>query len=128
MCPPGKNIMSQASNTDKPLYLALYKLILYLYSIIHNLPKEHKYRLGNDIIDISWKTLDYVIYTNTLPNKEKHTQIKKTMVVFNTLKYRLRVLSDLKLLSHKQYAHIIKQTVEINKMLRGWYNWSKKFV
>jgi hypothetical protein len=128
VCSLGEDIMPQANNTDKPLYLAVYKLIIYLYSIVHNLPKEHKYRLGNDIIDISWKTLDSLMYTNTLGNKDKHIQIKKTLAIFNTLKYRLRVLSDLKLLSHRQYAHIIKQTVEINKMLRGWYNWSKKLV
>jgi hypothetical protein len=62
--------MPLASDLDKPLYLSIYKLILYLYNIVHNLPKEYKYSIGSDIINICWKTLDLVILTNSAENNE----------------------------------------------------------
>ena len=118
--------MSQAES-DKPIYLALHKLIIYLYTIIKHFPKEYKYTLGQDILVFGWKTLDWVIYANTVDNTMKRKYIGNAISSFNSLKYRLRVASDIKILSHKRHSHIIKQSIEIEKMLRGWYLWSKKF-
>jgi len=118
--------MPQA-NSDKPIYLALYKLILYLYTTIKHFPKEYKYTLGQDILSLAWKTLDWVILANTVQNSEKEKYIARAVATFNSLKYRFRVASDTKILSHKKYSHIIKQSIEIEKMLKGWFSWSKRF-
>lgn len=104
--------MPQA-NLDKPIYLALYKLILYLYTTIKHFPKEYKYTLGEDIITLAWKTLDWVILANTVENREKEKYIGRALSTFNSLKYRVRVTNDSKILSHKKFSHIIKQSVEI---------------
>ena len=117
--------MPQA-DLDKPIYLALYKLILYLYTTIKHFPKEYKYTLGQDILSLAWKTLDWVILANTVENVEKERYIGKAVSSFNSLKYRLRVTNDCKILSHKKYSHIIEQSVEIEKMLGGWFSWSKR--
>jgi hypothetical protein len=118
--------MPLAKDTEKPLYLAIHKLIIYMYSLVHNFPKEYKYTLGKDILDMSWKTLDFVILTNTIENKEKYKYIEKTIALFNSLKYRIRIGYELKIISSKQYSFILKQAVQINKMLKGWYTWSKR--
>jgi hypothetical protein len=118
--------MPQA-DLDKPIYLALYKLILYLYTCIRNFPKEYKYTLGQDILSLAWKTLDWVILANTVENREKKRYIAKAVSTFNSLKYRFRVASDTEILSHQKYAYIIKQSVEVEKMLKGWFSWSKRF-
>ncbi len=97
-----------------------------MYSLVHNFPKEYKYTLGKDILDMSWKTLDFVILTNTIENKEKYKYIEKTIALFNSLKYRIRIGYELKIISSKQYSFILKQAVQINKMLKGWYTWSKR--
>jgi hypothetical protein len=117
--------MPQA-NLDKPIYLAIYKLILYLYTYVKHFPKEYKYTLGNDILSLAWKTLDWVIFANTVENKEKKKYIEKALSTFNSLKYRFRIASEIKILSHGRYSYIIKQSVEIEKMLKGWLSWSKR--
>jgi len=115
--------MPQASNT---IYLSLYKFIQYLYCIVRNFPKEYKYTLGADILNLSWKSLDYVIITNSVSNKEKRKYLEKTIAVFNSLKYRLRLSSDLKLFNNKKYAYILESYLEIEKMLNAWLAWSKR--
>lgn len=117
--------MPQA-DSSKSIYLVLYKQILYLYTVVRNFPKEYKYTLGQDILNLIWKTLDYVIHANTLPNNGKYKAIQKAMTIFDSLRYRLRLASDLKILDHKKYSFLIKQNTKIAKMLRGWFAWSKK--
>jgi len=117
--------MPQA-DLDKPIYLALYKLILYLYTAIKYFPKEYKYTLGQDILSLVWETLDWVILANTVENVEKKKYIGKAVSSFNSLKYRLRVANDCEILSPKKYSYIIKQSIEVEKMLRGWFSWSKR--
>ena len=112
-------------DNDKPLYLALYNLIKYLYLIIKNYPKEYKYTLGEDTLRLAWSSLDYIIEANHMPNSDKQKYINKAIIIFNRLKYRLRLASELKIINHNSYAYFIKQSAEINKMLNGWLTWSK---
>ena len=117
--------MIMSKNTDKVLYLAVYKFIIYLYQLVRNYPKEYKYSLGEDTLKLAWQTLDYVVETNTKPNSEKQMYIQKALSSFTRLKFRLRLASECKIISNKSYAHIIDQSEKINKMLKGWLTWSK---
>lgn len=107
-----------------PLYLALYKLLKYLYGLIGNFRKEYKYTLGQTILDLAWETLDFVILANCLPNKEKLPKIRYASASFDKLKVRLRMAHELKLISHKKYDFLIIQNQEIGKMLSGWLDWA----
>jgi len=111
---------------DLPLYLSSYKLLQYLYLLIHNFSKEYKYTLGQSILDSGWKALDLVILTNILPNQEKAVKIRQISAAFDQLKSRLRMAHELKLISHKKYAFIILQNEEIGKMINGWLKWAEK--
>ena len=111
---------------DLPLYLAVYKLLLYLYILVSNFPKSYKYSLGRDILDLAWKTLDYIILANSLSNKEKPKVILNASVAFDKLKIRLRLAHEIKLVNHKRQAFLIEGNEEIGKMLTGWYKWAKR--
>jgi len=112
--------------TNLPLYLALYKLLKYLYLLIHHFKKEYKYSLGEIILELTWQILDLVIRANSLPNQNKPVKIKQASTKFDQLKIRLRMAHELKLISHQEYSYIIEQNEEIAKMLNGWLNWAKK--
>lgn len=68
----------------------------------------------------------YRIEANGASNNEKQKHISKAVSVFKRLKFRLRLASENKLISHASYAHFIKQSIEISKMLNGWLTWSKR--
>jgi len=114
-------------NTNNlPLYRSVYKLLIYLYSLVSNFKKEYKYTLGNSILECAWKVLDNIITANTLPNLEKKKYILKSSNYFDMLKTRLRVAHELKLIDNRRYSFLINQFEDIGKMLSGWYKWSRK--
>lgn len=112
------------NQNDLPLYIAVYKLLKYLYLIIKRFPKEYKYSLGQSIIECSWEVLDHIVTANTLPNSQKEKIIRKASASSDKLKSRLRMAHELKLVGHKQYIFLISQNEEIAKMLNGWLKWS----
>jgi len=48
-----------------PLYLKLINLLKVLYQVTHNLPKEYKYGLAQDILSQNWKLIDLFIEAQT---------------------------------------------------------------
>jgi len=112
--------------SDLPLYRALYKLLLYLYTLVKNFPKSYKYSLGQNILDLAWETLDLIILANNLPNKEKSVSIVQASVAFDKLKMRLRLAWELKIINHQKLAFLVETNEEIGKMLAGWLKWSEK--
>lgn len=114
----------KVTNTNS-LYLAVFKLIRYLYTLVKNFPKEYKYTLGEDILKLAWATLDCVITANVLPNNEKAGCILKASITFDKLKYRLRLAHEIKTISTKQQTFLIEQNTQIAKMLAGWQKWAK---
>lgn len=116
--------MSQSKNF--PLYLKFYQLIKYLYERVRNFPKQYKYTLGEDILDLSWKCLDLILEINALPNKEKYSKILSLSVSFDKLKVRLRIAQEINLISKKQFVHIQTCYIkEIGEMVGGWLKWSQ---
>ncbi|EKD99646.1 MAG: hypothetical protein ACD_22C00217G0002 [uncultured bacterium] len=111
---------------ELPLYLNIYKLLQYLYLLVHNFTKEYKYTLGQSILDLGWEVLDLVIVANLLPNHEKSEKIRQVSGAFDRLKTRLRMAYELKLITSKKYTYIIEQNEEIGKMINGWLKWAEK--
>ena len=59
------------------LYLKLYQLIKFLYETVRNFPRQYKYALGQNILDLTWQCLDLVLEINSLPNEKKKPKISE---------------------------------------------------
>jgi len=126
LCSRGASIMPLANNeSNGKVYIALYKLIKYLYGLVQNFPKEYKYTLGGDILTLAWETLDWVTTANGHINSQKAGYVRSALISFQKLKYRIRMAHELKLITDKKMAYLIKTDEEIIKMLRGWYRWTQ---
>jgi hypothetical protein len=109
---------------DLPLYLAIYKLTKYLFFLVKNFPKSYKYTLGQNILDLAWETLDFVILANSHPNKQKPSVIGLASNSFDKLKIRLRMAHEIGIVNERKYAFLIEGGEEIGKMLTGWLKWA----
>jgi len=108
-----------------PIYLKLYQLIKFLYERIRNFPKQYKYTIGKDILNLGWRCLDLVLEINALPNELKYPKILELSVVFDKLKIRLRMSQEINLISKKQFIHIQSYYIkETGEMIGGWLRWS----
>ena len=107
-----------------PLYLKLVNLLKLEYVIFHNLPKEYKFSLGQDIIDHNWELIDLFMEAQSKnivsQRKDKTGIIKKIDREFESLKLRIRFLTELKLVSLGQSAQLNGYLTEIGKMIGSW--------
>jgi hypothetical protein len=118
-------IMSQTEHLS--LYNKMYQLTKYLYERVNSFPRQYKYNLGQEIIDLSWRCLDLLVRANILPKKEKRNEILALSVAFDCLKTRLRMAQEIRILSARQYAHIQCVFVkEVGDMLGGWLKWTER--
>lgn len=107
------------------LYLKLYQLIKFLYETVRNFPKQYKYTLGENILDLNWRCLDLVLEANALPNEKKQPKISELSITFDKLKIRLRMAQELNLISKRQFVHIQTYYIkEIGEMIGGWSRWA----
>lgn len=109
-----------------PLYNKLYIFLKILYKTVHNIPKEYKYSIGNEILLISWKCLDLFLEANALPNEKKYGVISKLSLEFDKVKIRLRMMQEIRIISLGEYTHFQENYLqEIGTMIGGWLKWSK---
>lgn len=92
--------------------------------MVHHLPKEYKFSLGQDIIERTWKLLDLFIEAQSVRNpntQNAKVEIVKTISLqFDSLKLRIRFLTELKLISIGQSATLTENVGEIGKMIGSW--------
>ena len=114
-----------AQSEHLSLYLKLYQLIKFLYETVRNFPRQYKYALGQNILDLTWQCLDLVLEANALPNEKKLPKILEISITFDKLKTRLRMVQELNLISKRQFVHIQAYYIkEIGEMIGGWSRWA----
>jgi hypothetical protein len=112
-----------------PLYIKTYQFIKFLYGMVNNFPKQHKYALGKNILGLGWRCLDLTLEANSLPNEKKHLKILELSIAFDKLKVRIRMAQELNLISVKQLAHIYDYYAkEIGEMIGGWLKWGNTII
>jgi hypothetical protein len=114
------------NQNELPLYLKLYQFTKLLYGAVHNFPKEYKYTIGREMIDLSWRCLDLVIEANALPNNLKYDRINQLGADFEKLKMRIRMSQEIEAVTIGQYVHWQTNFIDpIGKMANGWKKWAK---
>ncbi len=68
--------------------------------------------------------LDHIIIANNVTNKAPVLQ--KASLVIERIKFKVRMLADLKVIKTKSYEYFFKQLLEISRQLKKWYTWSQK--
>jgi hypothetical protein len=108
------------------LYYKLYQLVKILYRAVKNFPKEYKYSLGGNIIDLAWRCLDLVWEANGLVCGEKKSKIDELSVCFDKLKLRIRMSQELDLISIGLFSRLEADYLsQIGRMIGGWKKWIK---
>jgi len=109
---------------NMPLYLKLVNILKCEYVIVHNMPKEYKYSLGQDIIDRTWRLIDLFMAAqskNSIKQKGDKAEIIRSIDLdFEGLKLCIRFLTELKLVSLGQATQLSSDVLEIGKMIGSW--------
>ncbi len=95
------------------------------YKMVHNMPREYKFGIGHDIINLSWNCLDRYLEINVLENNEKLLGIEKLSLCFDKLKLRIRLAQEMGIISEKTFSHLQNNYLfSIGDQMGGWQRWA----
>jgi four helix bundle protein len=101
-----------------PVYKASYDLLLELYSVCNNLPRDQRFTIGERLKN---RLMDVIVFVyNANLNVDKAEHIKKARECIVEIKLYIRLLHDMKLLSVKRIASLTGKTESISKQLTAW--------
>ena len=104
-----------------PVYKAVYDLNLYFFKLSQNFPKDFKYGLAQEVRGLLTETLDLIIIANN--SKDKRAVLQKASLVIERMKFKVRLLHDLKIIKTSSHKYFAIQLVEISKQLKKWYDY-----
>ena len=106
-----------------PVYKAAYDLNLYFFRLSQNFPKDFKYGLGMEVRSLLTELLDLIIIANSTENKLP--TLGKAILTLERLKFKARMLHDLKVIKLKSYEFFFSCVTDLSKQLTKWYDYSK---
>ena len=90
-----------------------------------HIPKVSRYTIGTKVDNLFTDYLEYSLLARYADRQDKTDHISKLIVAFDSLKFFLQILWDLKILDNKKYSHLSQQLAEIGKMIGGWNKYVK---
>lgn len=100
-----------------------YDFTLWLLPHIAKMPKNYQINMGRKLQDTCLEILLAEQQANKERSKEKRHVIQQTISVkLDELRIQIRLLTDLKVFSIKQYTYASDKMNEIARMLQSWMN------
>lgn len=105
---------------DLPVFKDVYKLVLNIFDITKDFPREYKHTLGQDMKRDSIQLVRSIYRANKA--KEKRVYLEAFLDDFELLKFEIRLCVDMKILSVKKQAELSHLMDSIGKQIVGWRN------
>ena len=108
---------------ELPIIQKPYDLIKWYVPILNQLPRDHKFQLGDRMVAGLYDLLESLILARYQRDKLPQLQIINSKL--DVLRYQTRLLLDFDLLSHKRYQHVGRLINAIGSDLGGWMKQQK---
>ena len=109
--------------TELPVYRDTYNLVLKVFEITKDFPKEYKYSLGQDMKRDALQLVRSIYRANKSTQKKEH--LETFLDEFELLKLEIRLCADMKILPFKKQAELGLLMDSIGKQITGWRNASQ---
>ena len=106
------------------VYKAVYDLNLYFFRLSQNFAKDYKYGLAAEVRALLTELLDQIIIANS--TKDKQLILEKASLTVERLRFKIRLLHDLRVIKLQSYEHLSVRLVDITKQIKKWHDWSKR--
>lgn len=103
---------------ELPIIQKTYDLIKWYVPILNRLPKNHKFTLGERMINRLYNLLEDLIKARF--TKEKIEMLKQINLQLDILRYQTRLLYEFNLINIKRYEYINQLLKEIGIDLGAW--------
>jgi hypothetical protein len=104
---------------DLPIIQKTYDLIKWYVPILNQLPRDHRFQLGDRMIAGLYDLLESLIFVR-YQQEDKLLHLQRLNSKLDVLRYQTRLLLDFDLLSHKRYQYVGQMIHAIGTDLGGW--------
>lgn len=102
----------------------MYAFTIVIHRAIRSMPREYRYTLGAEIVQICWNCVDLIASASGLSKAKKGEKILMLSEEFNRVNFRLRAMQELEIISVGQYTHWQENYLfEVGKQIGGWVKW-----
>ena len=105
---------------ELPIIQKTYDLIKWYIPIVNRLPRNHRFTLGERIINNLYDLLEGLIQARYTSKKNKLARLQAINTQLDILRYQTRLLYDFQLISVKRSEYAQKQLNAIGIDLGGW--------
>ncbi|CZH55639.1 MULTISPECIES: four helix bundle protein [Legionella] len=110
--------------TELPVYKDSYQLVLRVFEVTRDFPREYRYTLGQDMKRDALHLLRCIYRANKHQNRIEHLEV--FLDEMELLKLEVRLCVEMKLISLKRQAQLSELLTRIGKQVTGWRNASRK--
>jgi four helix bundle protein len=103
-----------------PVYKASYDLLLELYEVCKNLPRDHRFTIGERLKEKLMDMMVCIYHANSTTNESKAAHLKQAREYMVEIKLYIRLLHDMKQLSVRRFAVLTEKTESVSKQLTAW--------
>ena len=104
---------------ELPIIQKTYDLIKWYIPIVNRLPRNHRFALGERIVNNLYDLLEGLIGAR-YAKKDKLARLQSLNSQIDILRYQTRLLLDFQLISAQRYKYINQQLNDIGIDLGGW--------
>ncbi|MGF1520658.1 MAG: diversity-generating retroelement protein Avd [Nodosilinea sp.] len=104
---------------DLPIIQKTYDLIKWYVPILNQLPRDHRFQLGDRMVAGLYDLLESLIFVR-YQHEDKLPHLQRLNSKLDVLRYQTRLLLDFDLLSHKRYQYVGQMIHAIGIDLGGW--------
>jgi hypothetical protein len=103
---------------ELPIIQKTYDLILWYVPHLNRLPRDHKFMLGNRLIEGLYELLEGLIWARY--STEKLARLESLNNLLDVIRYQTRLLKDFELLDPRRYQLVSRMIDDIGRNLGGW--------
>jgi hypothetical protein len=101
-----------------PVYRDTYRLILLLFTLTKEFPREYKYTLGQDLKHDTMRLVRHIYRANKGEGRKEH--LEDFSDDFELVKLQVRLCHDLRLISPGRFSEVVLLMDTIGKQVNGW--------
>lgn len=109
--------------SEQPVYVLSYTLLKQLIDLFRRMPRDLRFTLGKRMLDAMVDEVVNVFHAFK-QIKERLAYIQQAQKRIAEVQLYLRLMSDLGVMSNKQYVSTLPLTVDITKQLRAWRDYT----
>ena len=110
--------MGKPASRDLPVIQKAYDLIKWYVPILNRLPRDHRFTLGERIINGLYDLLEGLVVARY--SHDKLEQLERLNFRLDLLRHQTRLLLDFNLMKPERYEYVGKLLNEVGAELGGW--------